>query len=75
MASSVGSRKRHPRPARDCRSLFSAEEADAPGASAAADAIAARVFSGGEVRYSLQRGRVLRYGLWEVWERLIESVF
>ena len=48
MASSVGSRKRHPRSARDCRSLSSAEEADALGASAAA--IAVRVFSGGEVR-------------------------
>jgi hypothetical protein len=49
MASSVGSRKRHPRSARDCRSLLSAEEADAVGASAAA-AIAVGVFSGGEVR-------------------------
>ena len=51
MASSAGSRKRHPRSARDCRSLFSAEEADALGASAAAAAaIAVGLFSGGEVR-------------------------
>lgn len=55
MASSMGSRKRHPRSARDCRSLFSAEEADALGASTAAAAAigvgaGSLVFSGGEVR-------------------------